>query len=634
MDWNNDGKKDLIVGESYNQGRVRIYLNVGTDANPSFNSYTFLQVGGLDFTCLNQAMPEIVDWNNDGKKDVLCGHVNGPVYLLLNVGTDASPQFAGSSFVQSAGANLNEGSRSSPVVVDWNRDGKKDLLVGEYSGRVHYFENIGTDASPVFNGSSLLRADGNTIDAGNYSRPEVCDWDRDGMADLLVGSADGTVSLFLSINPDFPSITFEGYLLNDSAGNTNCAIDALETIQLIVSLSNSQYRAENVVGVLSCDSPYVSFTYSTASFGTIPNDACVRNSRQPFCFLTTISAPADEIYSFTLDVSYDGCMATSRYEFTVGDYACDDTAGYSWIDTAGQTVLPIGDESYIGVGLGFSFPFYGNTWNTIQVTDNGYLMFGSPVTSYENEPIPSPGAPNAIVAPFWIDMDPGTGGVVRCGWFGSAPNRYCVVEWNQVPLWMAGGSYTFEAILYENGMIKFQYNTMSGVAADGSYAAVGIENEAGDRGVQYSFNEPGSISPGLAIEFYMGGGSPDTDGDALPDWFEEFYFGNLGNSGADDDDGDGMITAEEIRCGTDPTDASSCLSISDVSGVGSDGIALEWQSIRGKRYNVESCTNLLCGVWTAENALPLDAGSNATSVYTASVSYVEGVITSYRITLP
>jgi len=29
VDWNNDGKKDLIVGESC--GEIRIYQNVGTD---------------------------------------------------------------------------------------------------------------------------------------------------------------------------------------------------------------------------------------------------------------------------------------------------------------------------------------------------------------------------------------------------------------------------------------------------------------------------------------------------------------------------------------------------------------------------------------------------------------------------
>ncbi len=39
-DWNNDLLKDLIVGEgSPSVGKVRVYLNVGTEADPQFDSF-------------------------------------------------------------------------------------------------------------------------------------------------------------------------------------------------------------------------------------------------------------------------------------------------------------------------------------------------------------------------------------------------------------------------------------------------------------------------------------------------------------------------------------------------------------------------------------------------------------------
>ncbi|MCU0722387.1 MAG: hypothetical protein MUC63_02015 [Planctomycetes bacterium] len=44
-DWNNDGKKDLLVGE-FEGGRVRLYLNVGTDAAPAFGKFEHLKAGG------------------------------------------------------------------------------------------------------------------------------------------------------------------------------------------------------------------------------------------------------------------------------------------------------------------------------------------------------------------------------------------------------------------------------------------------------------------------------------------------------------------------------------------------------------------------------------------------------------
>lgn len=40
-DWNNDGKKDLIVGEFTKDSRFRVYLNVGSDKNPKFNDDYF-----------------------------------------------------------------------------------------------------------------------------------------------------------------------------------------------------------------------------------------------------------------------------------------------------------------------------------------------------------------------------------------------------------------------------------------------------------------------------------------------------------------------------------------------------------------------------------------------------------------
>ncbi len=44
-DWNNDGKKDLLVGQ-FKDGAIRLYLNQGTDAAPVFEDSTVLQAGG------------------------------------------------------------------------------------------------------------------------------------------------------------------------------------------------------------------------------------------------------------------------------------------------------------------------------------------------------------------------------------------------------------------------------------------------------------------------------------------------------------------------------------------------------------------------------------------------------------
>jgi hypothetical protein len=47
IDWNNDGKKDLLVG-TFEDGKVMLYLNRGTDAAPQFDQGQVLQAGGRD----------------------------------------------------------------------------------------------------------------------------------------------------------------------------------------------------------------------------------------------------------------------------------------------------------------------------------------------------------------------------------------------------------------------------------------------------------------------------------------------------------------------------------------------------------------------------------------------------------
>lgn len=44
-DLNGDGKKDLLVGQ-FDGGKLRVYLNIGTDKSPKFGKFTYLQIAG------------------------------------------------------------------------------------------------------------------------------------------------------------------------------------------------------------------------------------------------------------------------------------------------------------------------------------------------------------------------------------------------------------------------------------------------------------------------------------------------------------------------------------------------------------------------------------------------------------
>ena len=53
----------------------------------------------------------------------------------------------------------------------------------------------------------------------------------------------------------------------------------------------------------------------------------------------------------------------------------------------------------------------------------------------------------------------------------------------------------------------------------------------------------------------------DTDGNGLPDSWEQLYFGHLGVNPSADADGDGLTNLQEYQAGTSPTDAGNALRI-------------------------------------------------------------------------
>ena len=211
--WDADDRKDLLVGHT--DGFIILFLNVGTDAAPTFDGGTYLQVGEpgskTDIDVGGRPTPSVADWNNDGKKDLISGELNGKVRVYLNEGTDTEPDFRSVVYAQEDGATLYvAGYRCSPVVLDLDNDGKKDILAGNTYGHLLFYPNVGTDAAPSFSGYEHVLADGVTIDLADAarSRPSVCDWTGDGLLDVLIGAADGKVHLYQGFvaDPDAPRL--------------------------------------------------------------------------------------------------------------------------------------------------------------------------------------------------------------------------------------------------------------------------------------------------------------------------------------------------------------------------------------------------------------------------------------------
>jgi len=84
-----------------------------------------------------------------------------PVVMLCTAAAAGLPEFQPGVCLQADGKNIDvRVGHLVPTVIDWNGDGKKDLIVGQFSGgKISVYLNKGTDNAPVFKDFSLLRAD-------------------------------------------------------------------------------------------------------------------------------------------------------------------------------------------------------------------------------------------------------------------------------------------------------------------------------------------------------------------------------------------------------------------------------------------------------------------------------------------
>ncbi|MBI4746171.1 MAG: VCBS repeat-containing protein, partial [Deltaproteobacteria bacterium] len=179
VDLNMDGKKDLIVGNSV--GQVLYYENTGADNSPLFNADpVVIFSGGQNIS------PFVIDWDNDGRADIIAGGINGEVLLYKN-----SSQ--GSLSFEPGATIAGVSSSAIPFVIDWNDDNKKDLVIGSGDGTLNIYINQGTDSQPAFN----LNPDMTIITSISSISPFVLtDWDGNGTKDLIVGSGYGGIYVY------------------------------------------------------------------------------------------------------------------------------------------------------------------------------------------------------------------------------------------------------------------------------------------------------------------------------------------------------------------------------------------------------------------------------------------------------
>ena len=171
-------------------------------------------------------------------------------------------------------------------------------------------------------------------------------------------------------------------------------------------------------------------------------------------------------------------------------------ASYSWVPTNGMTSITLANDGVSTARpLPFTFQFGGRDFTNLYVGANGIIGFtNSGLNLTGNMDMPTTAAPNAIICPYWDDLNPAAGGSVWVGTAGTAPYRAAVVSWVDVPHTITSGGqnrFTLQAILHESGQIAFQYAQVESGNSQrtmGRSATIGVEDFAGAVAAKYSYN--------------------------------------------------------------------------------------------------------------------------------------------------
>jgi len=267
-DLNKDGLNDIAIMDG--QGFLRVHFNTGTKQEPKFGPAEFsslllnptpLKLSPIETADSNQdgkptptpkptprpaalkpgepqppvltqdqlyAMRRVqrinlADISRSGKLDLLIGNYAGDVLLIPNSGGANRPDFRNPTTYESAVLQKGFerwGNIFAPYAVDWDKDNKMDLLIGEgsYSANsIHIFPGKGIGRPSLEPDDRFVLAYGMGLE---QLSPCVVDYNGDGNNDLLVAERGGRVAIYLGRGGPFKPgepIPFNSFITIDGA---------------------------------------------------------------------------------------------------------------------------------------------------------------------------------------------------------------------------------------------------------------------------------------------------------------------------------------------------------------------------------------------------------------------------------
>ena len=326
-----------------------------------------------------------------------------------------------------------------------------------------------------------------------------------------------------------PGSTFEMTLSGSFTGLPNT--DASLEMTLSSPSEHVTITADNAAATLETD--------GTLEFVTPPFTGSVDDiapgSRIPLVIDFTLD-PGGHFYTLSSSILVGSVETTDPTPPCAGGYwAYDNTDTafpqapvFDWVELAnesGATHYSVGDDDHVLVDIPIAMRYFGEEYTQMTINSNGWAAFGaSTINFFRNWSIPMPLGPDAMLAPFWDDLDNDS---LVAGQEVPVPidlytlhdevEERFIIEWHEV--WNGFGDRshleTFQIQLWNaavhgpgdgSGYIDFLYLQVEDVDQNNNYATVGIESPDQNDGIQYVYNQvyaPGAapLVPGRVIRF-------------------------------------------------------------------------------------------------------------------------------------
>lgn len=236
-DWDGDGLKDLFIG-NYGEYRYSYYINyflysvyysnITYYKNTGTNQIPVFQLWDKDFAGLSSLhklglIPAFDDIDGDGNADLLVGNKDGSIiYVRYNK--------SGNDFeiVTENYLNIDVGDYSAPQLFDLDKDGLKDLIIGEKGGNINYYNNEGSIGNPDFSfvtdSLGKINVTDYSVSWNGYSSPSFFR-DNNQNTGLVVGSEQGKIFYFTDIDNNIDGSFTESDQLNSLLDTTGVNFD-------------------------------------------------------------------------------------------------------------------------------------------------------------------------------------------------------------------------------------------------------------------------------------------------------------------------------------------------------------------------------------------------------------------------